>query len=145
MHSVPDTFSWLFSIQRRLCEPRRYKSCQTGCKSVPSWKNSTWENTASDNLRYFCLMACCLSVFACGKASSYENPYYDRMKKLTDQVEADPKDKTALHKLESYTKGSDEWDRFYAYVSIYILAGKNVGGAYLIWRGYFPPTQPRQR
>jgi len=81
------------------------------------------------NLRCFCLVVCCcMIVFGCDKAGTYQNPYYNRMKKLADQVEADPKDKTALSKLEGYTKSWDEWDRFYAYGSIYMLAGKNIGG-----------------
>ncbi len=80
------------------------------------------------NLCGFCLVICCMIVLGCDKADPYQNPYYNRMKKLADQVEADPKDKTALRRLENYTKSWNEWNRFYAFGNIYILAEKNIGG-----------------
>ncbi len=37
------------------------------------------------------------------------------MKKLADEIEANPNNKAALHELEKYTTDSDYWNRSYAY------------------------------
>ena len=76
-------------------------------------------------LIYLLLITFCL--VGCKKENGLYNPYYDRTKKLSDEAQANPADKTALHKLEKYTTDSDYWNRFYAYGSLWELAIKNVG------------------
>jgi HEAT repeat protein len=73
----------------------------------------------------FCLVGCKKEI---KEIRLDENPYYDRMKKLANEAQANPNDKTALRKLEKYTTDSDEWNRYYAYGYLDMLAVQNVGG-----------------
>ena len=77
------------------------------------------------------LLAACsiiiLSALGCGNGTG-SNPYHERMKKLSEQVKANPSDKTALNKLKSYTRSWDYWNRSYAYGYLAELAEQNVGG-----------------
>jgi HEAT repeat protein len=73
-------------------------------------------------------LAICVVVLGCSKNRALQNSYYDRMKNLADQFEANPSDKAALRKLERYTQNWNEWNRFYAHVYVYELAVKNIGG-----------------
>ncbi len=78
---------------------------------------------------YLLSIVCFLLTVGCKKEIRLdENPYYDRMKKLADEAEANPNDKTALLKLEKYTTDNDYWNSYYAYGYLQILAIKNVGG-----------------
>lgn len=69
-----------------------------------------------------------LSAFGCGNGTESSNPYYERMKKLGEQAEANPSDRTALNKLKEYATDSDYWNRVYAYGWLGDLAIKNVSG-----------------
>lgn len=60
------------------------------------------------------------------KGASY-NMYYDKTQELTIQFESNPADKSALIKLEDYSRHSSYWYRSYAYGSLGELALKNVG------------------
>jgi hypothetical protein len=76
---------------------------------------------------YLLQAAFCFLVFGCGKTNGYDNPYHNRMKKLADEMRANPNDKTTLHKLEKYTVDSDEWNRSYAYGFLGELAFQDIG------------------
>lgn len=76
-------------------------------------------------LIYLLLITFCL--VGCRKENGLSNPYYDRMKKLAEEAQANPNDKTALDKLEKYTTDPDYWNRYYAYCYLEELAIKNVG------------------
>lgn len=80
-------------------------------------------------LKYFlfflsCILPCALS---CGGQES-ANPYYDRMRKLSDDFRVNPDDKATLKELEHYTTDTNFWNKSYAYSFLRTLAVDNTGG-----------------
>jgi|GEM_PF-4324227 hypothetical protein len=86
---------------------------------------------------YLFLIACCLVFVGCRGKNGLYNPPYDRMKELADEAQANPNDKTALHKLEKYTTSWSYWNRSYAYGFLGQLAFQNVGGCQVELIPYF--------